>query len=94
MDKDYKFGYNYEEDLKELYGKDADICNEKRLALYSSLDFHSFDIKHLGSIIQNPVPITKEQLEEWIEKQESAIMYLNKTLNDIGRFVRTYHLIK
>lgn len=98
--KEYTYGFNYEEDIRNLYGVDYELLNNKRIQLFESFTPNVPEAKALRSIIQNPMPITKERWEEWCNIKDNLIKkcgyYLSEhdknILNEIKNFVYVYHL--
>ncbi|NFF75967.1 hypothetical protein [Clostridium sporogenes] len=94
----HKYGYDLESDLKELYGKDYESINEMRNVLFSSLENEPFEIKILRNIIQNPVPISKDELAIWLinklniyDKYNIKITTITN-IEFIEKFAKKYHL--
>lgn len=98
--QDYTYGLDYEEDIRKLYGKDYKAINNKRFELCDSLNPNVLEVKILRNIIQNPMPITKEQLDEWKNIRDKLInqygYYLSDNdkdiLNEIYNFAYIYHV--
>lgn len=100
MNKNYKYGFNLEEDLKQLYGDNYEYINDKRIKLFKKLeDTEPLKIQQLKRIIQNPIPITNAELKEWknikneILKKYSIKYTTIEILNSIEAFVIKYHIV-
>lgn len=95
---EHKYGYNYFDDLKQLYGEDYEEIDNKRYELFSKLENETYEIKLLRNIIQNPVPTVREELIEWVNLREKIIKQYNikketiKVLKQIECFVNHYHV--
>ena len=98
--KEHKYGFNYEEDIRNLYGANCELLSNKRIQLFESFIPNIPEVKELRDIIQNPMPITKERWEEWCDVKDGLIKkcgyYLSEydktILNEIKSFVYVYHL--
>lgn len=98
--KEHKYGFNYEEDIRNLYGANCELLSNKRIQLFESFIPNIPEVKALRDIIQNPIPITKDQFEEWCNTKDGLIKkydyYLSEhdknILNEIKNFVYVYHV--
>lgn len=88
----YEYGFNLEKDINELY-KGNIVKNEERIALFSELTTLSKDIRRLGSLIQNPVPIKYSSLEHWIFTKKIYLNHLEELLERIQIFAHNNHII-
>lgn len=99
--EDHKYGFDYEEDIRNLYGVNYELLNNKRIQLFESFTPNVPEVKALRSIIQNPMPITKERWQEWCDVKDNLIKmcgcylseYDKNTLNEITSFVYVYHVV-
>ena len=97
--EDHKYGFNYEEDIRNLYGVNYELLNNKRIQLFESFTPNVPEVKALRSI--NPMPITKERWQEWCDVKDNLIKmcgyylseYDKNTLNEITSFVYVYHVV-
>lgn len=97
----HKYGFDYEEDVKNLYGKNHKLLNDKRIRLFEEFNPSVPEVKALRNIIQNPMPITTEQFNEWSSIKNKLLKscgyYLSENdkniLSDINNFVYVYHVI-
>ena len=88
----YKYGYNLDEDIKNLYGSNHESKNSKRLDLFNDYVMLLKRLESLKAIIQNPVPISKASYDDWNFMQELMTNELNGLLGDIGLFVKDNHM--
>lgn len=94
----YKYGYNLENDLKELYDEDYENINELRKVLFSNLENERFEIKMLRNIIQNPVPVSEDEFAIWLIQKLNLYDKYNisfttiTNIEFIERFVKKYHM--
>lgn len=90
--KSYKYGYDLDKDLKELYGEGYSEISLKRLQLFEKHTGLAMRANRLNSIIQNPVPISEEDYKEWLRESKETIDKLKKSLDEIDSFINTYHI--
>lgn len=101
MNNDYQYGLDVIEDIRHLYGENYEEINKLRYKLFKSLDGNIHAVQMLRCIIQNPVPITKQQFKEWIEiknnilkeNQYDLTLRTIHTLRSIEDFVYDYHIV-
>lgn len=97
----HKYGFDYEEDIKNLYGKNHKLLNDKRIKLFEEFNPSVPEVKALRNIIQNPMPIKTEQFNEWSSIKSRLLKsygyylseYDKNILNEINSFVYVYHVI-
>lgn len=84
--------YNLDEDKKELFGENYKEIDKERICLFEEVEGYYFQVRGSNSIIQNPVPIKEEELEEWKARNEEFIKEYKETLRKIEDFVRKNHI--
>lgn len=102
MNKEHLYGLNLYDDISHLYGVNCEKINNKRILLFNSLNSNILPINILKNIIQNPVPVSKEEYSEWIglknntleENKYDVPLGTVQILGDIEKFVIKYHLIE
>lgn len=98
QDTNHQYGYDYETDIVNLYSnkdksKSVQEINKERGKVYDEYtNFYKHKLLQLNTIIQNPVPITKEELLEWNRDRKEAMERLNELLVQIESFVYLYHV--
>lgn len=98
----YEYGFDLYEDIKQLYGENYEEINSKRYKLLEGLNNDILEIKLLRNIIQNPVPITREQFNEWVKTKNKIIneyqydltLRTIHTLKNIEDFAYVHHVIE
>lgn len=92
----YLYGLNYEDDIEKLYGDNYREINRIRLSLFDNFVCNNIEVRRLRNIIQNPIPITNEQLAEWICDKNNLNNHLSsydkEILREIEWFVCKYHI--
>ena len=92
------YGIDQNEDLKALYGENYEECDFFRKILWTFLGNFDIDIRRLNYIIQNPIPITINEYEEWglfknkVCESSCTHTCASNALIEIDRFVVKYHL--
>lgn len=89
---EHKYGYNLENDKKELYGKNYNEINNEREKILSDLSWLASDMRSSINILQNPVPIESGWIDEWVEIHEKKIEVLKENLKKAEDFARKYHV--
>ena len=97
---EHQYGYDMEKDIKKLYGKEHESINNRRMELWEMMCEYDNQLRQLKSIIQNPVPITREDLTEWkhiknrLEVDGTFSKKMKDVINEVEEFVKEYHLTK
>lgn len=96
--ENHQYGLNLEAYKRALYGDQVEHVNEIKQCLWDRLNKSHEDFKVLGDIIQNPHPVTVEQLKEWQSKKEEACdpytmsQECEDLINDLENFVIAFHV--
>lgn len=88
MKHKHQYGFDLEKDLKMLYGDNYNIIDRMRTNLFNSLENETIEIRRLRNIIQNPIPITQNNFDQWQKYKYEMIKKYNikhETLNIINR---------
>lgn len=94
----HQYGLDFIEDSKHLYGENYEEINYMRYDLFELLNDTHFVIQSLRTIIQNPVPISNQDIEsfdkmyELVKEKYDLRKSTVKAINSIRKFAITYHL--
>lgn len=90
----HNYGCSLQEDLKALYGSESETLDGQRVELFYKYEAVSSLITSLNNIIQNPVPITSNQYNEWLNLKIKVMKELKDILRKTEQFVEDNHLDK
>lgn len=99
-EEDYQYGIDLESDIKKLYGDNYLELNEKRSALFYKIISYDNFLWRLRSMIQNPVPITTVDFDEWIREKSELMLKgavfgeVADLIEEVEEFIKKYHLEK
>lgn len=87
-----KYGYDLENDIKNLYGNAFKSKEDERFSLWHDYGLILQRLDRLDCIIQNPVPLSKKDYFEWLSTVKETKNDLDNLFTKISVFVAENHI--